>query len=184
MARKYPRFLFSDPQNTKSPGPFIIHTIYPRGIFRVFQTDGKVDLEILEFWEPEFKTDADAQAAVIPLLIDVTEWLSSQIKSRQIQIFKLPDDRILVKSGGPAFRKTKSGEYEYIPESKIKRLGEEYMKKPQRDSRQIYHEPFKEFVNTKELDGECCCDQRYDFPVYDWEGKVHCVHCRLPLLKN
>lgn len=37
MARKLPRFLFSDPKNTKSKGPFIIHTLEPRLIFRVAQ---------------------------------------------------------------------------------------------------------------------------------------------------
>lgn len=29
MAREYPRFLFCNPTNTKSKGPFIIHTIFP-----------------------------------------------------------------------------------------------------------------------------------------------------------
>jgi len=35
MGRNYPRFLFSDPQNTKSPGPFIVHTLFPRGILTI-----------------------------------------------------------------------------------------------------------------------------------------------------
>jgi hypothetical protein len=35
MARNYPRFLYSNPQNTKSEGPFIVHTIFPRSIFKV-----------------------------------------------------------------------------------------------------------------------------------------------------
>lgn len=34
MARKYPKFLWSDPNNTKSEGPFIIHTQYPRFIVK------------------------------------------------------------------------------------------------------------------------------------------------------
>ncbi|HYC29548.1 MAG TPA: hypothetical protein VEB42_12035 [Chitinophagaceae bacterium] len=36
MARQYPRFLFSDPQNTKSKGPFIVYTLHPRIIFKLF----------------------------------------------------------------------------------------------------------------------------------------------------
>lgn len=35
MARNYPRFLFSNPINTKTTGPFIVHTLFPRGIFRI-----------------------------------------------------------------------------------------------------------------------------------------------------
>jgi hypothetical protein len=35
MARNYPRFLYSNPQNTKSKGPFIVHTLYPKAVFRV-----------------------------------------------------------------------------------------------------------------------------------------------------
>ena len=35
MARQFPRFLFSDPQNVKNKGPFIIHTLEPRFIVRV-----------------------------------------------------------------------------------------------------------------------------------------------------
>ena len=33
--RAYPRFLYSSPQNTKSKGPFIIHTLNPRITVRV-----------------------------------------------------------------------------------------------------------------------------------------------------
>ena len=35
MAREFPEFLFSDPKNTKSEGPFIVHTIFPKKIFKV-----------------------------------------------------------------------------------------------------------------------------------------------------
>lgn len=35
MAREYPRFLYSDPQNTKSKGPFVVHLIEPRFIARI-----------------------------------------------------------------------------------------------------------------------------------------------------
>jgi hypothetical protein len=29
MAKEYPRFIFSNPKNTKSKGPFVIHTLDP-----------------------------------------------------------------------------------------------------------------------------------------------------------
>ncbi len=35
MARNYPRYLFSDPQNTKSKGPFIVHLLDPRIIVKI-----------------------------------------------------------------------------------------------------------------------------------------------------
>jgi hypothetical protein len=39
MARKFPRFLFSNPLNTKSPGPFVVHLLEPRLVFRVWHPD-------------------------------------------------------------------------------------------------------------------------------------------------
>lgn len=35
MARFYPRFLFSNPRDTKSTGPFIVHSLYPKGIIQI-----------------------------------------------------------------------------------------------------------------------------------------------------
>lgn len=35
MARQYPRFLFSNPSNSKSKGPFIVHTLNPVMIIQV-----------------------------------------------------------------------------------------------------------------------------------------------------
>ena len=35
MAREFPRFLFSNPKNTKTTGPFIIHMLDPHLLFRV-----------------------------------------------------------------------------------------------------------------------------------------------------
>jgi hypothetical protein len=36
MARTYPRFLFSNPQNVKGTGPYIVHLLYPRAVFKLF----------------------------------------------------------------------------------------------------------------------------------------------------
>lgn len=35
MSRNYPRFLYSNPQNTKTKGPFIVHTLDPFVIVKV-----------------------------------------------------------------------------------------------------------------------------------------------------
>ena len=44
MAREYPRFIFSNPKNTKSEGPFLIHTIDPYIIFKVHRKNKAYDL--------------------------------------------------------------------------------------------------------------------------------------------
>lgn len=36
MARSYPRFIYSDPKNSKSSGPFCVHLLYPRFICKIF----------------------------------------------------------------------------------------------------------------------------------------------------
>jgi hypothetical protein len=55
MARNYPRFLYSNPQNTKSEGPFIVHTIFPRSIFKVHRKNPPqvafVSVELLDIQE-------------------------------------------------------------------------------------------------------------------------------------
>jgi hypothetical protein len=48
MARPYPRFIYADPHNTKSAGPFIVHTLFPQLIARLtFNQDGFHQLEPL-----------------------------------------------------------------------------------------------------------------------------------------
>ena len=78
MARDYPRYLFSNPKNTKSEGPFIIHTLSPRFIARVITNGGssrKFDVVLLKCWEEcsfeELRKQED----------QMREWLISQVKS-------------------------------------------------------------------------------------------------------
>jgi hypothetical protein len=94
MAREYPRFLFSDPQNTKSTGPFVIHCLEPRLIFRVFksnneafETDGKpwtvkngiaIILLTDENWGKDNRISEVIEAA--------KQWTVSQIKSGAINL--------------------------------------------------------------------------------------------------
>ena len=68
MARGYPRFLLSDPKNTKSPGPFIIHTLSPRGMLKLDIKPGSRTVTILEMWEPCTPEDEDR------LIKDATSW--------------------------------------------------------------------------------------------------------------
>lgn len=35
MERQYPRFLFSNSNNTKTEGPFVVHLLYPKKLYRI-----------------------------------------------------------------------------------------------------------------------------------------------------
>lgn len=84
MARNYPRFLFSNPKNTKSEGPFCVHLLSPKVICKVSydvnQDIGSLTLEPLEFFDSCSDHTADK------VLLDMKEWLFSQILTRQIKI--------------------------------------------------------------------------------------------------
>lgn len=55
MAREYPRFLVTKEMgNTKSKGPFLIHTLTPRFIAKILKNaSGYFYLEFIELWEPD-----------------------------------------------------------------------------------------------------------------------------------
>ena len=52
MARKFPRFLYSESPLSKNPGPFIVSAIYPKAIIKVNKTvimgRERISLEIVE----------------------------------------------------------------------------------------------------------------------------------------
>lgn len=91
MARNYPRFLFSNPKNTKTPGPFIVHLLEPRLVFKVITSQptgdfvgGKVDIpprRNLICLDTVYDTN---QADKI--IEQGEKWLESQIKMGQIRI--------------------------------------------------------------------------------------------------
>ena len=96
MARQYPRFLFSDPKNTKSKGPFVIHCLEPRLIFKVHQAD-LPEAEVKKIYEKnlilrEFegmpylelldKTPTTDKGKIV--IADALEWLGHQISSGEI----------------------------------------------------------------------------------------------------
>ncbi len=78
MARQFPRFLFSDPTNTKSKGPFIVHTIWPKAILKLVNDNGNVRVFDLEYWDEcneEQKTE---------LRIQALDWAVTLYKLKQI----------------------------------------------------------------------------------------------------
>ena len=94
MARRYPKFLFSDPQNGKTPGPFVIHLLEPRLVFKVFRQAGVG-------FETYHKPWDSRQGVVIILLSDeawgvddsisnvieaALKWTISQVKIGAIQL--------------------------------------------------------------------------------------------------
>lgn len=97
MARQYPRFLFSNPTNTKSKGPFVIHTLEPRLIFKVHHPDtSEEEINLisektivvrtsegspyLELLDPFPDTDKAKVA-----LVDAILWIDNQYYNKKIQ---------------------------------------------------------------------------------------------------
>lgn len=91
MSREYPRFLFSNPHNTKSKGPFIIHTLDPMFIVKVTRTplyaenlqtitDGTINFTFFEHHTPSKKLSEITDA--------MYKWLYAQIKMGEIVIEK------------------------------------------------------------------------------------------------
>jgi len=98
MARTYPRFLYSNPNNSKSPGPFIVHLLFPKFICRLVTTgedrnkltgpfyehDGMC-VEVLEIFEADDQTNRTMTKinSTIPRLFD---WLQAQRLSKDIML--------------------------------------------------------------------------------------------------
>jgi hypothetical protein len=99
MAKQYPRFLFSNPQNTKSKGAFVIHTSEPHIIIGVYGNvmDGS-KFEWSKFIEPKPQfmylialltkrpTKFEEAKKFYETLDDMVEWLRFQIKNDHITI--------------------------------------------------------------------------------------------------
>jgi hypothetical protein len=82
MARSYPRFLFSDPKNVKNPGPFIVHTIFPRKIFKVNWNTTERGFFLYDLKEASEECDAKKSADCIR---DAETWLEFQLKTKAIR---------------------------------------------------------------------------------------------------
>lgn len=71
MAKKFPRFLISDPTNVKTKGPFIIHTLDPQFICRP-EFDKKrhvVDCTLLEMF-----SDKGSISEAYDIMKEIPEW--------------------------------------------------------------------------------------------------------------
>lgn len=87
MARKYPKFLWSNPSNTKSSGPFIIHTLYPRFIAKPIMDDQRnlLDCMTVEIWEKDYDyASLNAAKDEIPQWFKHSGRLQSNYKEDQI----------------------------------------------------------------------------------------------------
>jgi hypothetical protein len=90
MARKYPRFLYSNPLNTKSPGPFLIHTLFPRVIFKVHIQENSlprgegVSITYSLQHIDDLKIDEDNVVEYETAYDEGLKWLTAQIRSGAI----------------------------------------------------------------------------------------------------
>jgi hypothetical protein len=100
MARGFPRFLFSNPINTKSKGPFVIHALSPEVIIKVYTDElefekrkgiGVADrkyrhhfigLEIIH----TITKDEVSLVQYEQVLNDALMWLVLQLSKKEIQI--------------------------------------------------------------------------------------------------
>jgi len=79
MARKFPRFIYSDPKNVKSEGPFIVHTLQPRMIMKVDVLGTRsYRINMLEAW------DECTDNTINTVLKDATAWLEKQLVEKEI----------------------------------------------------------------------------------------------------
>lgn len=80
MARQYPRFLFSNPQNTKSTGPFIVHLLPPKMICRVDSHFHPYKIITLDVFDPCDEKDlAEVEQAML-------KWFLAQLRSGEAWI--------------------------------------------------------------------------------------------------
>lgn len=91
MARSYPRFVFSNQQNTKNKGPFVIHSLFPRLVCKLHHRNGPIEyplnanevflpfrnnrfgIEPLEVW------DVATNDQVWTALLQLDKWLTGII---------------------------------------------------------------------------------------------------------
>ena len=80
MPRSYPQYLYSNPQNTKSKGPFIVHTIPPRFIVQVTKFNGSCNYDKITWW------DEEPEGEIITRIVkNVESWFDAQVKSGEIK---------------------------------------------------------------------------------------------------
>jgi len=104
MARKYPKLLWSNPSNTKSSGPFVVHTQYPRFIAKPHFDEKRnlIDTSIIEMWEEKSSTvDAWEIQKEIPM------WFNESGRYQSIH----EDDKLICGLSRLEFLKNNSEDY-------------------------------------------------------------------------
>ena len=84
MARGYPQFIYSNPKNTKSKGPFLVRTLFPKALFLITKRKSPShrypqDCVILEKWDEASEKDYEEAQLLANM------WLDRQIKSGEIE---------------------------------------------------------------------------------------------------
>lgn len=89
MARKYPRFLLSNPANTKSTGPFVIHTLEPRFIAKPAFDEKRnlYDSSLVDVWSTDHHI-----MDVYKIMGEIPEWF----RHSGIHQSSNPEDQIIV----------------------------------------------------------------------------------------
>ena len=97
MGRNYPRFLYSNPTNTKSPGPFIVHLlpaapcilrisiIIQNPIVRQILSQKNVSILFLGWLDNRTETGAD-ELLKEEILEDASHWFQNQVNQGFIKI--------------------------------------------------------------------------------------------------
>ena len=101
MARGYPKFLFSNPENVKTPGPFIVHLLKPRMICRL--VDNRVeDIRLLKNyskgingWCLEFLECFDSGVTDISVSDAMDRMIIWASKQNEIDLIYKPDVTLL-----------------------------------------------------------------------------------------
>lgn len=81
MPRSYPRFLFSNPKNVKTEGPYIVHLLQPKRLYKVHWLMQYPDFQLVEI--PDWG-DTCSLHEQTNTMKDATRWLDSQIKTKAI----------------------------------------------------------------------------------------------------
>lgn len=104
MARKYPKLLWSNPSNTKSSGPFVVHTQYPRFIAKPHFDEKRnlIDTSIIEIWEKE-----STQIDTWEIQKGIPMWFNESGRYQSIH----EDDKLICGLSRLEFLKENSGHY-------------------------------------------------------------------------
>jgi hypothetical protein len=115
MARKYPKFLWSDPTNIKSEGPFIIHTQRPRFIAKP-HLDERRDLyhtSILEVWD-----ESTLEVDVKKIEREIPRWFNESGRFQSNN----PDDVVICGLSKLDFLKIKDDDFSVVEAQQVIRI--------------------------------------------------------------